>query len=454
MATLVRAWRVVTRSRGRPFAAGLPKPPPDARPGPKTAPPAPQAPPPPRKRKTLLNQNSHYPLERRVLGHHRGEPTMAYLVELHVTPDILARPPGGRCAALVNPANEALQGTRFDPTQANAAFPNTGVVYPEQTVDGAVTAEGGAELRAQLAAVPEVAPGVRCPVGAAVATEAVGGVASAGFDAVIHVVPPNFADAKDVDRWYPNLVRAYKSAMDVAWGLGANEAIGRQIGGDGDGASSDGKRPRGKSTPRPAWSHGTSPSSPGPMPEPSPSREKGAETRRRGPWSPLGVVATPLLGAGARGAPLALAARAAGEAVSGYDPPAIVARRSLDEWAVGEHSPLRAPATFAIRFAAADDETAEALEKELEKHLPMAYYAWNAVARHQDGWDELSDEMKGGLGPLGGMGGGERTVLGQPRRQRPANLTDAAEEDAKRRLVLDAVYSSSHRAISPRASLL
>ena len=153
MATLVRAWRVVTRSRGRPFAAGLPKPPPDARPGPKTAPPAPQAPPPPRKRKTLLNQNSHYPLERRVLGHHRGEPTMAYLVELHVTPDILARPPGGRCAALVNPANEALQGTRFDPTQANAAFPNTGVVYPEQTVDGAVTAEGGAELRAQLAAV-------------------------------------------------------------------------------------------------------------------------------------------------------------------------------------------------------------------------------------------------------------------------------------------------------------
>ena len=91
MATLVRAWRVVTRSRGRPFAAGLPKPPPTRAPGRRPRPRASGAPA-PRKRdapKSKLALPARAPRPRP----HRGEPTMAYLVELHVTPDILARPP-------------------------------------------------------------------------------------------------------------------------------------------------------------------------------------------------------------------------------------------------------------------------------------------------------------------------------------------------------------------------
>ena len=54
-----------------------------------------------------MNAGTRYPTQRRVLGHHRGEPTMAYLIELHRTPDALVAPPGGRCAALVRPADDA-----------------------------------------------------------------------------------------------------------------------------------------------------------------------------------------------------------------------------------------------------------------------------------------------------------------------------------------------------------
>ena len=98
--------------------------------------------------------------------------------------------------------------------------------------------------------------------------------------------------------------------------------------------------------------------------------------------------------------------------------------------------------------------TAEALEKELEKHLPMAYYAWNAVARHQDGWDELSDEMKGGLGPLGGWGRGTNRSWPTPT-PAPSEPADAAEEDAKRRLFgCGLLIITSTDAISPNASLL
>ena len=104
MSTLLRAWRVVTRQRGRPFADGL-GPLPAAPSGRAPVAPDPGTAPPPRA--VEVNAGTRYPTQRRVLGHHRGEPTMAYLIELHRTPDALVAPPGGRCAALVRPADDA-----------------------------------------------------------------------------------------------------------------------------------------------------------------------------------------------------------------------------------------------------------------------------------------------------------------------------------------------------------
>lgn len=96
-ATLWRAWRVVARRRGRPFAEGLTVPSAAAT---ETAAEARVA----RAKAEAVKTNvSHagYVTGTRVLGHHRGAPTMTYAVELHVTPDIVAHPPGGACDVIV-----------------------------------------------------------------------------------------------------------------------------------------------------------------------------------------------------------------------------------------------------------------------------------------------------------------------------------------------------------------
>ena len=66
--------------------------------------------------------------------------------------------------------------SQFTPSEANARLaPNTGVIYPEQTVDGRVDELGGIALRRACRDLPEVAPGgIRCRVGEAVVTETTG----------------------------------------------------------------------------------------------------------------------------------------------------------------------------------------------------------------------------------------------------------------------------------------
>ena len=96
-ATLWRAWRVVARRRGRPFAEGLTVPSAAATEA------AAEARVARAKAEAVKTNVSHagYVTGTRVLGHHRGAPTMTYAVELHVTPDIVAHPPGGACDVIV-----------------------------------------------------------------------------------------------------------------------------------------------------------------------------------------------------------------------------------------------------------------------------------------------------------------------------------------------------------------
>ena len=95
--TLWRAWRVVARQRGRPFAEGLTVPSAAATEA------AAEARVARAKAEAVKTNVSHagYVTGTRVLGHHRGAPTMTYAVELHVTPDIVAHPPGGACDVIV-----------------------------------------------------------------------------------------------------------------------------------------------------------------------------------------------------------------------------------------------------------------------------------------------------------------------------------------------------------------
>ena len=86
-------------------------------------------------------------------------------VEVHITPCIVTSPPAAcsaRAAALVNPANERLQGTQFTPSECNWRLaPGTTLIYPPQVVDGIVSALGGAALAEARAALPAESDDVR-----------------------------------------------------------------------------------------------------------------------------------------------------------------------------------------------------------------------------------------------------------------------------------------------------
>ena len=74
--------------------------------------------------------------------------------------------------ALLNPANERLDGTQFDPSTAARTFQST-IIYPTQVVDGLVTELGGHRLYRTLQALPRGADGSRCATGHALATPSV-----------------------------------------------------------------------------------------------------------------------------------------------------------------------------------------------------------------------------------------------------------------------------------------
>jgi O-acetyl-ADP-ribose deacetylase (regulator of RNase III) len=75
-------------------------------------------------------------------------------VSLHLTPCIVTSPPGNVRGALANAANERLQGTAFTPSQCSRRLLGNTIVYPPQTVDGLVHELGGAALAADLLLVP------------------------------------------------------------------------------------------------------------------------------------------------------------------------------------------------------------------------------------------------------------------------------------------------------------
>eukprot|EP00928_Gymnodinium_smaydae_P091657 TRINITY_DN75391_c0_g1_i1.p1 TRINITY_DN75391_c0_g1~~TRINITY_DN75391_c0_g1_i1.p1 ORF type:complete len:261 (+),score=47.65 TRINITY_DN75391_c0_g1_i1:70-852(+) len=149
-------------------------------------------------------------------------------LELHLTPDIVTAPPrvsSQRGIVLVNPANEALVGTKLPyfpmPSDPPPGLQHSGwcgmeaggrMFYPMQVIDGQVHLQGGPEMQRACLALPEVAPGVRCPTGSAVATAATGALA-ARFVGIVHTAPPMYGDAG----WAASLASCYRSACKVAW---------------------------------------------------------------------------------------------------------------------------------------------------------------------------------------------------------------------------------------------
>ena len=199
---------------------------------------------------------------------------------------IIAR---GDVRVLINPANDSLTGPQ------RAVFPRGGPVlpkgvktasdiksqdellYPGQAVDGLVHLQGGAPLRAAL---HEAAPIIetrddgdhlRCRPGDAVLTSGVDGAATSGhsglpFDAIVHTVPPFWPRAGTADdasnahaAWAATLRQCYDASFLAAIQFAEQFDASARL-----------------------------------------------------------AIATPVLGAGARGAPFASAAQVLGEAVAAH----------------------------------------------------------------------------------------------------------------------------------------
>ena len=112
--------------------------------------------------------------------------------------------------ALLNPANERLDGTQFDPSTAARTFQST-IIYPTQVVDGLVTELGGHTLYRTLQALPRGADGSRCATGAALTTPS-GGELSCAYPHLVHAVPPFYA----APRWDAQLTACWHAAFAVA----------------------------------------------------------------------------------------------------------------------------------------------------------------------------------------------------------------------------------------------
>ena len=150
-------------------------------------------------------------------------------IEVHRTACIVTHPPAGELAneALVNPANERLDGTQFSPQQCWTKLhgdPVTGrwdkefSVYPHQAVDGLVTEFGGRELRAALEALPVADDGRRCAVGRAVATPTFSELREV-YPYLIHAPTPPYRTLPH-DEWATLLAASYHAALSTAHEMG------------------------------------------------------------------------------------------------------------------------------------------------------------------------------------------------------------------------------------------
>ncbi len=140
-----------------------------------------------------------------------------------------------------------------------------------------VHALGGKDLARVCQQVSEQAPGIRCPVGAAVSTPAASTL-SHYYQKIVHTVPPFYAGADDEAERL--LLSCYRSSFDQVW---------REEGADTLARSRRGRRLR--------WDFGW---------------QSGLSEDVR--WS----CAVPLLGAGVRGVPLDVAVRVAARAAAAW----------------------------------------------------------------------------------------------------------------------------------------
>lgn len=122
---------------------------------------------------------------------------------------------------LVVPANERLAGAAFSPAEAHAAGFAVGVVYPEQTVDGAVHAAAGPALARAL--LRRDAPPLEA--GEARASAAFG-LAGAFPRGLVHAVAPMHG-AKG---WERSLAQAWANALRLADEAGAASAAAPLLG--------------------------------------------------------------------------------------------------------------------------------------------------------------------------------------------------------------------------------
>ena len=410
MATLVRAWRV-DHSRGRPFAAGRPSP--TRAPGRNYRPPRLRRSRPPRKRKTPA-------IKTRTTRSSAASSATTAASRRWRTSSSSTSPPTSSPAP---PAAGARRSSTPRTRRCRARDSTRRRRTPRSPTRAWSTPSKPSTARSPRRAAPSSersSPPSRrwrraCAalVGAAVATEAVGGVASAGFDAVIHVVPPNFADAKDVDRWDSPQPRARVQERD-----------GRRVGfrrERGDRANRWRRRrsvlgwksltPR-EIDPRPAWSHGVS------LLARSDARAVTLSGKGRRNAPARALVAPwawwrPLLGAGARGARPRRSPRG---------PPGRRSRGTVTRprswrggrWtrAAGEHSPLRAPATFAIRFARRTTRRRRRWRRSWRSTCP-----WRTTRGTPSRGTRTvgqADTRWGGLGPLGGWGEGNEPCSANP----------------------------------------
>lgn len=199
---------------------------------------------------------------------------------------------GGRQQALLNPANSSLAGTARNyfprggpvppapPTGLEASSAGWGgldagpnMLYPAQVVDGLTHMHAGPELRAALAALPTDAAGTRCEIGAAVLSAPFR--LGDRFDVIAHTPTPFWPASSDdssvVDEWRRALRTCYLSGFSA---LIHEAPLGR------------------------VWCD-----------------ESAAVADARSAESPF-AVASPLLGAGAAGAPVHAAAEVAVEALA------------------------------------------------------------------------------------------------------------------------------------------
>ena len=163
-------------------------------------------------------------------------------VELWQTQCIVHDPPGKtprhRPLALVNPANEGLTGTSNFPyfprggpvperppsgtahsTSWGGMDAGPNMLFPAHTVDGVVHALGGRELRRLCLQLPDVAPGhQRCPAGSAVCTMP-GSAMDDCYEQIIHTTAP-FYSARRRHECEMQLLSCYRSAFALAEGRG------------------------------------------------------------------------------------------------------------------------------------------------------------------------------------------------------------------------------------------